>query len=502
MDALRRRIRLVTGHAWSESGQSLVLAMVIMSALTISIGAVISFTTSNETQFGRDRQAARAFHVAEAGVNDGIAVIAKNDSSNSLATSSRLPASGTYPITLDGASGTYYMQKYAAGSSQCTSVSLSSSTPCWIVYGTATSPNGKVVRAIQETIKWKTQTEDESSLYDYGLVVFNQGGSCVNTFGTVNLTIQKVWIGGDFCPKGNVSLMPPADNTGLVYIGGQFQGTNNTSIGSSSLRYASADIVGGCSVQGKTQICSDSANSNVWAVSTPSVDPSTLQKPDINASSVYAEGNWSSPTCSTGSFTFDSDSTMNGTTPTTTLMPSTASFNCTVKDSSGNVVGQLTWDNSTKAMTISGTIWIDGNVNFSNSGTYTGNGTIYVNGVVGGASNITVCGPANTTPSGYGCPGTWQPTSGELGIVVVNPSNVGTAFSRTGNGELDILVFVNQGYANTGGTAVMGPVVADSATMGGNSGLLVPAAPPSGFPTTVTSSAAWVVQPGSWKQTQ
>src|SRR5690242_6624100 len=53
----------------SESGQSLVLAMIVMSALTISIGALVSFTTGNEKQFSRDRDSARAFHVAEAGVN-------------------------------------------------------------------------------------------------------------------------------------------------------------------------------------------------------------------------------------------------------------------------------------------------------------------------------------------------------------------------------------------------------------------------------------------------
>ena len=46
------------------------------------------------------------------------------------------------------------------------------------------------------------------------------------------------------------------------------------------------------------------------------------------------------------------------------------------------------------------------------------------------------------------------------------------------------MILVNQGYANTGGTTVMGPVMADTATMGGNGGSIVPSAPPSGFPST------------------
>ena len=256
----------------------------------------------------------------------------------------------------------------------------------------------------------------------------------MDTHGTVNLTIRDVWISGDFCPSGNVSLIPPAAHTGSVYIGGVYQGKNNTSIGTSSLPYASVDIVGGCTVQGSPQICSDSANSGVWSDGPPSVDPSDFELPAIDAPATYASANWNSPVCSTGSFTFDSDTTANGTTPTKSLMPSGASFDCTVKNSGGTPVGHLAWNNATQQLSISGTIWIDGNLNVSNSGTYVkdnvvpgANGaTIYVNGTVSGASNITICGPiGSATPSGYGCPGTWDPNLGILALVVVNPTQRG-----------------------------------------------------------------------------
>ena len=190
-------------------------------------------------------------------------------------------------------------------------------------------------------------------------------------------------------------------------------------------------------------------------------------------------------------------------------MPSSASFNCTVNDSGGNPVGHLAWNNATQQLSISGTIWIDGNLDISNSGTYvkdnvvagSNGGTIYVNGTVSGASNITICGPiGSATPSGYGCPGTWDPNQGILGLVVVNPTNQATAFDRHGNGELDLEILVNQGYANTGGTTVMGPVMADTATMGGNGGSVVPSAPPTGFPSVNVTQATWTVKPGSWAQ--
>ncbi|MGN6797997.1 MAG: hypothetical protein ACTHKS_07595, partial [Gaiellaceae bacterium] len=116
------------------------------------------------------------------------------------------------------------------------------------------------------------------------------------------------------------------------------------------------------------------------------------------------------------------------------------------------MVGRLAWNNTTKQLTIGGTILIDGNVNLSNSGTYVkdttipgvNGGTIFVNGTVSGASNITICGPAGSAvPSGYGCPTTWDPTQGMLGLVVINPNNSATAFDRNGNGELDLTLLVN-----------------------------------------------------------
>ena len=508
MVSSRLQLRKALGQLMhSECGQSLILAMIVMSALTISIGALISLTTGNEHQFGRDLQSTRAFHVAEAGVNDGLSLIVTNDDNDVQSVGTTL---GPYAVSLDGANGTYSLTKYAKTDPKCQQTAGAVAS-CWVITGTATSPNGAITRTITETAYWYAASSSSPTNSNYGLVVDNQGAACVDTHGTVNFTIKDVWISGDFCPSGNVSLIPPAAHTGSVYIGGVYQGKNNTSIGTSSLPYASVDIVGGCTVQGSPQICSDSANSGVWSDGPPSVDPSDFSIPVIDAPGTYAKGNWHSPQCSSGSFTFDSDTTANGTTPTSSLMPSGASFNCTVKDSGGNPVGHLAWNNATQQLSISGTIWIDGNLDVSNSGTYVednvvpgaNGGTIYVNGTVSGASNITICGPiGSATPSGYGCPGTWDPTQGVLGLVVVNPTNAATAFDRHGNGELDLEILVNQGYANTGGTTVMGPVLADTATMGGNGGSVVPSAPPSGFPSVNVTAATWVVKPGSWAQTQ
>lgn len=510
MLGLRHHARMLRQLTRPESGQSLVLAMIVMSALTISIGALVSFTTGNESQFGRDRQSARVFHVAEAGVNNALSLIVINDDGDVLTVGTTL---GPYaiPSSLDGASGSYKLTKYASTDPACTQKHGTASS-CWVITGTATSPDGKITRTIQETAHWILENQSVPEIFDYGLVVDNQGAGCVDTHGSVPIVIKDVWISGDFCPSGGVGLDPPAAHTGSVYIGGVYQGRNNSNIGASTMPYASVDIVGGCQVQSTSQICSDSANSGVWSDGPPSVDPSDLTLPNIDPITNYNKGNWHQPQCSPGgSFTFDDNTSPDGTTPSTTLMPTGASFNCTVNDSGGNPVGHLAWNAATKQLSISGTIWIDGNVDLTNSGTYVkdsvvagaNGGTIFVNGIVDGSTNIALCGPAGSAfPTPYGCPTTWDPNQGELGMVVVNPNNAATAFARNGNGELDFTLLVNQGYADTGGTTVMGQIMADTATIGGNGGSIVPAAPPTGFPSTVLNKATWVIQPGSWKQTQ
>ena len=100
----RALLRLIR-QTRSESGQSLVLAFIVMCALSITVGGVISFTTSNESQFGRDRQLDRAFHIAEAGLNNGIEVIEKKDSVERSDADRHALSGGsgtTYSLSLDG----------------------------------------------------------------------------------------------------------------------------------------------------------------------------------------------------------------------------------------------------------------------------------------------------------------------------------------------------------------------------------------------------------------
>lgn len=504
----------------SESGQSLVLAFIVMCALSITVGGVISFTTSNESQFGRDRQLDRAFHIAEAGLNNGIEVVEKYDPSNDATKiGDCVPAgcSTTYSLTLDGGGGTFRAQKYAATSPECTTHAGSAPNSCWVVIATGNSPDGKILKQLSESIYWRTVTEPVDDVYGYGLFVDNPPGTadCVDTHGTTTLDIDNVWINGDFCPAGGVGLEPTADSVGSVYIGGTYEGRNNTSIGTSSRYYKSVNIASGCTVQGHVNNCDQTAN--IYSRdAAPGAAGSALQKPDIAsaASALYLSADWTNPTClPAGVKPFDNTSGTNQSNPQTLF--SGASFDCKVVDTNG-VTHRMAWNTTTQTLSVKNGVYIDGDVSFPNgAGTFSigdfpndaigpaeeSNGTIYVNGVMNGSANQNVCGPGTLAASpSYGCPLRWDPTLGQIGFAVINPLNNATGFSMTGNGELDITIIVNQGYVDTGGTIVAGPVLADRATIGGNGGFVVPNNPPSGTPTDITTQASWVVQPGAWKE--
>jgi hypothetical protein len=512
---VRRGFHHFIRQARSESGQSLVLAFIVMCALSITVGGVISFTTSNESQFGRDRQLNRAFHIAEAGLNNGIEVVEKYDPSNDpTKVGNRIPAAAgtTYPILLDGGKGSYYAQKYDASAPECTTHAGSAPNSCWVVIATGNSPDGKILKQVRESIYWRTVLTPVDDVYGFGLFVDNPPGpgACVDTHGTTTLDIDNVWIAGDFCPAGGVGIEPTADGVGFITINGTYEGRNNTSVGTASRRYGRLNIAGGCTVQGKVNSCDPTAN--VYGVKTAGAVGSPLQKPDIasKAKALYdSVTDWSKCTNPAVTSPFDTDASVNRSMGTFTLFTG-SSYDCSVVDSDG-VTHRLAWNATTQTLSVENGVYIDGNVNFPNgANTYSyGNfqdgtksdGTIYVNGVMNGSSNVNVCGPgtSNAVPN-YGCIQRWDPTLGSLAFAVINPTNAPTGFSMTGQGELDITLIVNQGYADTGSTVVAGPVLADRATIGGNGGFVVPGNPPSGVPDDVQTEAAWVIQPGGWKE--
>jgi Tfp pilus assembly protein PilX len=467
-----------------ERGIALVLALVIMGTLSITIAAVATFTTSNETNAGRDRDTARALGVAEAGLNNALAVLTQQDSTGTQPIGSTLSST---TFSLDGGSGTYSATKTSGLE--------------WTISATGTSPSGLVTRKLELKLDGtqSTQSTQQSPVYGYGFFV-NATTGCTTIAGNAPVQVP-VYVRNDLCLTGNATISQPGVTSGTldVYVGGKYTATANPSVGTSTQKIKTFTAVGGCTRQNSNVICSTSSQSKVYA-NPYSSTPSALTKPTTDAAAVYASGNWKNPVCSVGTFTFDSDTTLNASLGSVDLLQSNGrpSFDCTVWSPNGvTQIGRLAWNSATKVITIDGTILIDGGLSFSgqSSAKYTGFGSIYANGSVATSGQAAICGPP-AIPNGSSCTGNWDPAQGALTIVALN------GWSMSGQSEFNVIAYVNGAFSATGGAVVTGPAIADTATLSGNGKFATVTTVPPGTPgaASSTTTTVWHVLPGSWRQ--
>ncbi len=179
------------------------------------------------------------------------------------------------------------------------------------------------------------------------------------------------------------------------------------------------------------------------------------------------------------------------------------SYDCTFTDAGGGYVSRIAWNSSTKVLTIDGTVFLDGSLalNGGDKASYTGFGSLYVNGTVTTNGNSAICGPGATL-SGSSCTGLWDANSGALSIVALNPANATPAWLMSGNAEYNIFAYVVGQINQTGTAYVSGPVVADAGSVAGTADHTDNPNPPPGTPgaTTTTTTSDWRVVPGSWQQ--
>jgi hypothetical protein len=471
-----------------EDGVALVLALLIVAALTISTAAIVTLTSSNQRAFARDKLEERAFNTAEEAFNVAISTLRSYDNGTVAAGSTY--GSSASPVACCNSLGGWWAVKASASE--------------WEIFSTGLSPNGDVLRklSVRTTVDTTTVTTTPSLAWGFGFFVANPP-SCTSITGTAAITVST-FINGDLCMSGT-NLIEEPNSSGQqyveLYVKGKLYVNGTAQVGTSTRPILLANIVGGCVRTNQNRICSQSAQSKVYASSYGSTQ-STLTKPTVDPPGTYASGVWSSPVCSVGSFTFDDNTTRDTSVGDVDLFPA-SSYDCTVNDSGGGYVGRLTWDASTSVLTIDGVIYIDGNMalNGGDQAQYTGSGTIFVNGTVTTNGNSALCGPGATLASSS-CTGAWDPDIGALSIVAVNASGVTPAWQMNGNAEYNILAYVVGHFSQTGTAFVTGPVITDSASIGGTSEHTDVENPPVGTPgsSTTTTTSDWRVVPGSWEQ--
>jgi hypothetical protein len=502
-----------------QDGQTLILALSIVTVLMVSTAATVEIVRAGQVNSSRERQASRTLAIGEAGLDKAVYAVSTSDVNATMATGSTIPSTA---YSFDGGTGTYSALKNADGS--------------WTVTANATSPDGRVTRQVQETIDPHTTTTGSaiSPVYAYGFFMADPTPDCTvisttgNSLGnSANVTVP-VYVAGSLCLNGGGSPLisnPSSGSKISLYVGGKYQTSGNSSpVGSSTNRLAKATIVGGCQVSfhgWKNVICStpgvptSGTGSGIWADSYSST-PLSLAKPALGTIEADAAYNTAAPgptnACGTGStvgsLRFDTNTTRDTSVGTVRLLKITGTttgnnFDCRFYDASNNLVGRLAYTyGSPGALTVLGTIFIDGNLSFSGNDTavYSGTGTIYVNGKVTFSNGARLCG---APMSGGDCSGNWDPASGNsLEIVAINANNAATAWDNSGDGQFEGTAFMNGRYVAGNSAWVQGPVIADSGQLSGAANFKAISSPPPGAPgaSTLTSTTNWAAVPGSWRQ--
>jgi Tfp pilus assembly protein PilX len=404
-------------HRFSdERGQSLVLALLVMTFLAVSLGTVMFFTAGNQRNSNYQKTAQIASSLAEAGVNNAVSVLANPNNSACLAVgpgcTAPLPAtSGVQKKTYNGNTVTWWgsLNTNATWNGQ-------TGATVWTVYGQASVPNPTGPSAAPVVKKESAQLLVHAPQYNsFNIPVWNTvysplgptagcdtslgqgvnvtvplyvgGNLCmanqssvnagVYVGGYLNISIKQAWIGCTVISGNNCSTPAPITD---AHVGSYCQGPSGT-----AYNPCIPEPVSGGTKDTNIYV----ANPGTWNPKGPATGPFVgVAAPQIcwngtqgsgACGSNTPAGGWytysapgpfnSCPAGSTGPYpTFDSPTesphVMNDTYQNApfNLTPAT-SYTCKIPGQ-----GELSWDAGTRTLTVAGTIFFDGSVTATSSG--------------------------------------------------------------------------------------------------------------------------------------
>jgi Tfp pilus assembly protein PilX len=408
-----------------ERGQSLVMALFVLTFLAISLSTVLIFTASNQRTSNYSKSGQVANSLAEAGVNNAISILANPNNSASLESSTLLPSTEAAAIAA-GATKTG-ATAYQTGTTVTWWGTLQNPTAngsvVWTVHGKATVPNptgpsgAPIVKQMSAMMNVNPPASNNFQVGVWNTVYspFGPSAGCDTSIGQgINISVP-LYVGGNLCMGQNAVVTKP------TYVGGfLFFQNKQGSIGSNNATINSAHVGGYCQVSSGGQvnpcksepISGNNPNTNIWVTGAPTnltgpaSDFANIQAPKICWSGAASEvasgactnqppGGWytfASPgpyhPCAAGSSgttpNFDADANgvagaqppngMNDTYQSTVFnLTPAASYTCQTGQ------GLLKWDATNRVLTVSGTIFFDGSITMTTSGnqpiTYTGTGS-------------------------------------------------------------------------------------------------------------------------------
>jgi hypothetical protein len=460
-----KRLTEATGRGLSrarvggEDGLALVLALCVLVVFTITGTTAIYYASTNSRSAVYSTNAGTAYTLAESGINNAMSVL--NLPSNNALNPGLLPTRRT-----DYANG-YVVW---AGT-------LDSRAAVWTVTSTSyvRNPNArskpisrKFTASVVVTPTLSQPLNNPSWNYIYATRPVTPG-VCDE------VVQQSVQVASPFYVNGNLCLQNTATITsGPLVVRGSLTLTQSANaVGSASAPINEAHIAGGCQYKNNPvhNPCQGAAD-NVFAQRLDS-SPTSLAAPVVYWDSWYRNA---SPgpfyPCQTVSGTPPTFDILSPTTPPAyvrdnnvatpfNLTPS-ASYTCTTAN------GQLSWNATTRTLTVSGTIFIDGSAYIQNGAvnSYNGQATLYLSGTFL-MKNSKLC--AGLSANGSTCDfSNWNPNTEMLCIVAngsggqVNSWDGIQLVSSTFQGAL----YATRSIDSDTTANVDGPIIADQVNLG------------------------------------
>jgi hypothetical protein len=166
---------------------------------------------------------------------------------------------------------------------------------------------------------------------------------------------------------------------------------------------------------------------------------------------------------------FDNDGVWNNSVPGAFELTPASSYTCRVGPAA-TPAGELSWNASTKTLTVRGTIFIDGSVQVSNDALnqYNGQGTLYLGGVFAILNNSKLCGGVSDDSCAFSA---WNPNT-EMFTIVTNGSGgvagTGNGILVDNNGQFQGGLFATASVAFMNNARSDGPIVGDTVILTNN----------------------------------
>jgi hypothetical protein len=407
------------------------MALGISTVLGIMGTTAMLYTSHNSSLASRSSADARAFSYAEAGINDALGVL-------NLPTNNALDPCLLHPATaLSGTTCASYapVRVTFSGGYVLWSGTLSQLTSTWTIAATGyvrnpTGAAGQVKRTltVSEHITPTLTQPLNNPAWNY-VMALRTGNQCDMTIGqSVNIS-APLYVYGNLCFT-NTAWM----SSGSLVVKGHLTLNNpQNSVGLANARISDAHIGNGCDYQRRSQSpCTGGATVNVFAnqidAGGPSITPPTVSwdgwykaaSPGPNfpcvAGKSSASNTW--PTFDTGDGLAN-----NSVTAIWNLTPATA-YDCWTPG------GELKWNPTTRRLTVSGTIYIDGSATVNNGAvnTYVGQGALYLSGTFL-VKNSSLCAVSSCTATG------WDPNQALFVVVANGNGSAGGAQSQVPSGD-------------------------------------------------------------------